>query len=214
MVQTISAKDITLEQLESAFNLQRSEDEQFFLEWQSDLPELTDWQRQLLEQVRLGYFNLMAKPPRLEKPVNMAVVSPLLFIGQFYLSPFSLRAERGVEISANDEERGILIKGNLDTLVLKDQLWVMVIESKQAHFSVEAGFAQILAYMLGNPNAQQPSFGMITNGGSFLFLKLIKTAIPQYASSDLFGIANRRNNLCDVLRILKKLINLSIADNV
>ena len=111
-------------------------------------------------------------------------------------------------------ERGILVKGNLDTLVLKDKLWVMVIESKQAHFSVEAGLAQLLAYMLGNPNSEQPSFGMITNGGSFLFLKLVKAATPIYAMSDLFGIGNRQNGLGDVLRILKKLIHLSTSANM
>jgi len=214
MVQTIPARDITLEQLETHFQLQRVDDEQFFPEWQSDLPELTDWQKQLLEQVRAGYFNLLKQPPLLEKPINLAVVSPLLFIGQFYLAPLNLRAESSVQISAQDEERGVLVKGNLDTLVLKDKLWVMVIESKQAHFSVEAGLAQILAYMLGNPNSEQHSFGMITNGGSFLFLKLVKAATPMYAMSDLFGIGNRQNGLGDVLRILKKLIHLSTSANM
>ncbi|MFP5273065.1 restriction endonuclease subunit R [Coleofasciculus sp.] len=214
MFQTIQARDVTLEQLETHFQLQRVDDEQFFPEWQSDLPELTDWQKQLLEQVRAGYFNLLKQPPLLEKPINLAVVSPLLFIGQFYLAPLNLRAESSVQISTPDEERGILVKGNLDTLVLKDKLWVMVIESKQAHFSVEAGLAQILAYMLANPNSEQPSFGMITNGGSFLFLKLVKAATPMYAMSDLFGIGNRQNGLGDVLRILKKLIHLSISANV
>jgi len=214
MVQTIQAKDVTLGQLETHFQLQRVEDEQFFPEWHGDLPELTDWQNQLLEQVRSGYLNLLKQPPLLEKPINLAVVSPLLFIGQFYLSPWNLRAESTVQIFAQDEERGIIVKGNLDTLILKDKLWVMVIESKQANFSVEAGLAQILAYMLGNPNSAQPSFGMITTGGSFLFLKVVKDTTPLYAMSDLFGIGNRQNGLGDVLRILKKLIYLSSSANL
>lgn len=211
MVQTIQAKDVTLEELETLFHLQRVEDEQFFYEWQDDLPELTDWQRQLLEQVKAGYFNLIKKPPLLEKPVNMTVISPLLFTGQFFLSPFYLRSEKNVEISAEDEDQGVIVKGNLDTLVLKDQLWVMVIESKQARFSIEAGLAQLLAYMLGNPSLEKPCFGMITTGGSFIFVKLVKGETTQYATSDLFGIGNRHNSLYDVLRILKHLIQLAIS---
>jgi hypothetical protein len=205
MVQTIQARDITLEELETLFHLQLVEDEQFFLEWQDNLPEITDWQKQLLDQVKAGYFNLIKKPPLLEKPVNMAIVSPLLFIGQFYLSPFHIRAEKNIEISAEDEE--VIVKGSLDTLVLQDQFWVMAIESKQAVFSIEAGLAQILAYMLANPHPENTSFGMITTGGSFIFIKLVKAEIPQYATSNIFGIRNRGNELYSVLSILKKLVH-------
>lgn len=210
MVQTISAKDLTLEQLEQHFQLQVAEDEGFFWEWQQDLPELTDWQSQLLDEVKAGYFNLIKYPSLLEKPINMTVLSPLLFIGQFYLAPFNIRAETSVEIAATDETNEVIVKGNLDTLVLKDRLWVMVIESKQARLSVEAGLPQILAYLLGNPQLEKPSFGMITNGGSFIFIKLVKGEKSRYATSDLFGIGNRKNNLSDVLRILKKIIHISL----
>ncbi len=213
MVQTIQAKEISLIELEMLFQLQRVEDPQFFYEWQRDLPELTEWQRQLLDQIKAGYFNLLKKPPLQELPINLAVVSPLLFTGQFYLSPFDLRAEKNVEISAEDEEKSVIVKGNLDTLVLKDKLWVMVIESKQAKFSVEAGLAQILAYMLDHPNPNNSCYGMITNGGSFLFVKLLKGKSLQYATSDLFGINNQKNNLYDVLKILKHLIELAISFN-
>ncbi|NER95888.1 MAG: restriction endonuclease subunit R [Symploca sp. SIO1B1] len=210
MVAAIPAKNVTLEQLEKHFNLQLAEDEDFFWEWQEDLPELTDWQLQLLAEVKAGYFNLIKQPPLLEKPVSLTILSPLLFIGQFYLPPFNIKAETSIEITAPDEEQGLIVKGNLDTLILRNQLWVMVIESKQARFSVEAGLAQILVYLLGNPSGDQPSFGMITNGGSFIFVKLVRGEIPRYATSDLFGIGNRRNNLQDVLKILKKLIDISL----
>ena len=49
-----------------------------------------------------------------------------------------------MEISEEDE--GVIIKGSLDTLVLKDRLWLMVIEAKRGSFSIEAGLPQILAY--------------------------------------------------------------------
>jgi hypothetical protein len=42
MVQTIQAKEITLLDLETTFGLQLVEDEQFFREWQDNLPEVTN----------------------------------------------------------------------------------------------------------------------------------------------------------------------------
>ncbi len=166
MVQIIQAKDITLEELKNLFNLQLVQDDQFFREWQENLPELTDFQKQQLDQIKAGFFNLLEHPPMLEKTVNMAIVSPLLFIGEFYLQPFYIKPEKSIEIVEEDE--GVIIKGSLDTLVLKEQLWLMVIESKRISFSIEAGLAQILAYMLANPDPNQPCYGMIATGGSFI----------------------------------------------
>ncbi|MFB2837812.1 restriction endonuclease subunit R [Floridanema evergladense] len=207
MVQTFSAKDISLEELERFFNLQLVEDEDFFREWQDDLPEITDLQKQLLDQVKAGYFNLIKKTPFLEKPINITIVSPILFIGEFYLAPFYIKAETSIEITAEDE--GVIVKGNLDTLVLKDQIWLMIIESKRVTFSIEAGLAQIIAYMLANPNPTQPRFGMITTGSTFIFIKLIPGNPARYATSNLLAIRNRGNELYSVLRILKRLIQLA-----
>ncbi|MGI0496579.1 hypothetical protein ACOKW7_02565 [Limnospira platensis CENA597] len=94
MVQVLAPKDITLEQLETHFQLECVEDDNFFWEWRIDLPELNDWEVQLLEEIKAGYSNLIKQPPLLEKPINLTVVSPLLFIGRFYQSPFNIRAEK------------------------------------------------------------------------------------------------------------------------
>lgn len=203
MVQTIQAKDITLGDLRNNFGLQLTHDEQFFREWQENLPDITDLQKQQLDQVKEGYFNLLAYPPMLEGVVRMAILDPLLFIGGFYLAPFQVKAEKSVRISTEDE--GTIVTGTIDVLVLKDTIWVMVIESKQVEFSIEAGLAQILSYMLANPNPEQPSFGMITTGGSFIFLKLVKGDSPKYGLSRLFSLLNPGNDLYTVLRILKRL---------
>jgi len=208
MVQTIQAKNVTLEELKTLFGLQLVQDEDFFREWQDDLPEITDFQKQQLNQIKAGYFNLLEHPPLLEKTISLSIVSPLLFTGEFYLQPFYIKPEKSVEIS--EEDAGVIIKGSLDTLVLKDQLWLMVVESKRVSFSIEAGLAQILAYLLGNPNPEKPSYGMIATGGSFMFVKLVNGETPRYSISDLFGISNRTNNLQDVLRILKRLTQLVI----
>jgi hypothetical protein len=210
MVQTIQAKDVDLRYLITNFGIQFVEDEQFFREWQDDLSEITDLEKQLLDKVKAGYLNLLNYPPMLEDVVRMAVLDPILFIGDFYLSPFYVKSEQTIDIAEKDDD--VIIKGRIDTLVLKDRFWVMVIESKQAAFSIEEGLAQILAYMLGNPNPDQPSFGMITTGGSFVFIKLVKGAIPQYATSRVFITRNPGNELYSVFRILKRLSQIVISN--
>lgn len=209
MVQTIQAKDVTLEELKTLFDLQIVRDDSFFREWQDELPEITDFQKKQLDQIKAGYFNLLEHPPLLEKTISLSIVSPLLFAGEFYLHPFYIKPEKSVEISEEDE--GVIIKGSIDTLVLKEQLWLMVIESKRASFSIEAGLAQILAYMLANPNPDKPSYGMIATGGSFIFVKLVNGEAPRYGTSNIFEIRNLGNELYDVLRILKRLSQLVIS---
>jgi hypothetical protein len=206
MVQTIQSQNITLRDLIDKFGLQFVENLQFFPEWQENLPEITDSEKQQLDKVKVGYINLLNYPPLLENVVRMSVLDPILFIGDFYLSPFHVKAEKSVTIAEEDE--GVIVTGSLDVLVLRNQFWVMVIESKKASFSIEAGRAQILAYMLANPHPEKPSFGMITTGGSFIFIKLIKGERPQYGLSNTFITLNRGNELYDVLRILKRLSQL------
>jgi hypothetical protein len=67
MVQTIQAKNVTLEELQTLFGLQLVRDDNFFREWQDELPEITDFQKQQLNQIKAGYFNLLEHPPLLEK---------------------------------------------------------------------------------------------------------------------------------------------------
>ena len=203
MVQTIPAKDITLRDLVTQFGIQLVQDEQFFREWQDDLPDVTDLEKQLLDRVQAGYFNLLNYPPLLEDAIKLAVLSPLLYLVGFYLFPFHIRSEQTIQITEEDE--GVIITGKIDVLVLKEQLWVMVIESKQPSFSIEAGLAQILAYMLANPQQDKPVFGTIVTGGSFIFIKLVKGGTPQYATSNLFEIRNFGNDLYRVLSILRRI---------
>ncbi|MHC5596751.1 MAG: restriction endonuclease subunit R, partial [Nostoc sp.] len=149
MTQTIQAKDTDLRYLIDKFGIQLVLDDLFFHEWQENLPEINDVDKQLLDKVKTGYLNLLNYPPLLEDVVRMAIVDPLLFIGDFYLAPFYVKSEESIDIAVPDED--VIIKGRMDTLILKDQFWVMIIESKRASFSIEQGLAQILAYMLGNP---------------------------------------------------------------
>jgi len=225
MSQTIRASDISLHDLKSKFGLQRTFDEPFFPEWQLALfPELNDFdfevqvflpkklepRKHFLNQAKEAYFNLIEYPPLLEDTIKMAVLAPLLNLAGFYLYPFHTKSEYSVKIETVDRE--IVVEGKIDVLVLKEQLWIMVIESKQAAFSIESGLAQILAYMLANNNQEKPYFGMITTGGSFVFIKLVKGEIPQYALSRVFELNNPGNDLYTVLGILKRLEQVALNE--
>ncbi|MGK7919903.1 MAG: restriction endonuclease subunit R [Trichodesmium sp.] len=202
MVQTIQSQEVTLRYLIDNFGLQLVRDEQFFREWQDDLPEISDLEKELLNQVQEGYFNLLENPPVLEDIVRMAIVDPILFIGKFFLYPYHIRSEKSINLELADKE--VIIRGRIDTLVMKEKLWVMIIESKRAEFSIEAGLAQLLTYLLASPDSKHPNYGLIVTGGSFIFVKLVKTKIPQYGTSKMFVIRNPGNELFDVLRILKR----------
>lgn len=64
---------------------------------------------------------------------------------------------------------------------------------------------QALAYMLGNLETAQPTFGMITNGNEFLFLKSTRQPAAEYANYRLFSLVNPSNELYIVLQVLKQL---------
>ncbi|MGA9382346.1 MAG: hypothetical protein WBV73_26600, partial [Phormidium sp.] len=204
MTQTIQASIIKIDELELRFNLKEIIDNQFFPEWQENLQKISEWEKESLDRLKSGYLNLLKKPPFLENSVRMAVLHPLLFIAGFYLFPFDVKPEKSVTISLEDED-GLIIEGRIDALILQDQFWLLAIESKRAGISLEAGIAQLLAYMLGTPNPEKPIFGMLTNGSHFLFAKLVKTPTPQYALSDEFVLRKRENELYQVLSILKRL---------
>jgi len=203
MVQTLQARNVNIRDLIDQFGLQLVRDRQFFTEWQEDLLELTDQEKQFLDKVREGFFNMMQYPPYLEKAVQISVLSPLLFLADFFLPPFHMRAEQSTEILS--EDNGIMIRGQLDLIVLKERLWVLVIESKEFSYGPQAGLALLLSYMLANPESEKPSFGILTSGANFSFVKLLKSSPPQYGISEQFDLLNEGNELYPVLQIMKRL---------
>ncbi|MCP4104577.1 MAG: restriction endonuclease subunit R, partial [Desulfobacteraceae bacterium] len=49
MTDIVSAKDVTLYDLEKKFDLRLNEDRQFFPEWQADLPEINSEDKKFLD---------------------------------------------------------------------------------------------------------------------------------------------------------------------
>ncbi len=205
MAQTIAAQKIEFHDLKTKFGLQQVHDDAFFTEWQHDLPEVTASEQESLDRIKQNYLYLLEYPV-MESIVKMVVLSPLLDLAGFYEPPFRVEGETSIQVAAEDE--GDVIQGCIDVVVIQAQLWVTTIAAKNSEFSITKAIPQALAYMLATPNANQPAFGAVLNGSEFLFLKLVPGKVPQYATSDLFSLLNRGNDLYAVLRLLKRLRGL------
>ena len=203
MVQAIPATEVTLRELRQTFDLKHSPDLDFFREWTEMSTSPDEAEKALLDRVKANFWELMEDPPMLENSVKMVVLAPLLDLCGFYHKPFKIETETSINIQMQDE--GAVIRGRIDVLVLKQRLWLLVIESKRSDFAVTRAIPQALAYMLGNPAVKQPTFGMITNGNEFLFLKVSHPPAAQYSNSRLFSLVNPNNELYPVLQILKQL---------
>jgi len=205
MVQTIQARDISLYELEEKFGLQLVTNANFFTEWINDLPSLNDIENLSLERVKSNYLNLTQHLSMSEEAVKMVVLSPLLDLAGFYQRPFEVETEQSTSISAVDES--IILKGNIDVLVIQKRFWVLVIESKSTKFDVLTALPQALAYMLDTPNIQQPTFGLLVNGREFVFVKLVQQEKPKYARSYALSI-ERDTEFQQVLSVLKRISEL------
>lgn len=209
MLQVIPAQDITLSQLTELSGLTITYNAQFFTEWLNNLPEITDLEKQQIDRVKNNYISLVNRQPLSENMVKMVVVEHLLDLADFYSYPFDVKDEKSVNLVVEDRET--IIRGRLDFLVLKNQLWLAIIESKKAGISLRPAIPQVLAHMLNNPQLERPVFALLTNGDHFLFIKLTQTPTPEYALSDEFSLMRRENELYQVLSILKKLAQIIIS---
>jgi len=191
----------TLAKAERQFNLSRTEDATFFSEWQERLPDLATEEQIALEQLRRRYLYQRAEGQLLEGTVTLLLASPLLTIAGFYDPP--LRAEAAVQLTLEDGED--VLQGRIDVLVLLSQLWVVVLESKKTALSVWVALPQTLAYLMANPQPEQPSFGMVTNGDDIFFVKLVQGEQRQYALSRVFSPFTSSQELYSALQILKRM---------
>lgn len=199
----LSAEKVTLDDLQRYFGLDDRPDPAAFLEWQQDLPTLTDDDRSRLDKAQ-AHYNHLSKRPILEAMVKMVILSPLLELAGFYDAPFYATSEKSVNISTQDDK--LTVRGKIDVLVTLDQFWILVIESKQSGIAIDSGIPQALTYMLAAPNPTIPLYGMVTNGNNFIFIKLHNNT---YQLSDEFSL-RRRGDLYQVLAILKHLANVLI----
>lgn len=205
MVQAISKQIVSLNQVHERFGLRRAEDDpcgickavRFFIEWRENLTQLSAEEKVRLDQIKQRYEYQQADSPLFEETVKLLIVSPLLDLAGFYEPPFRFRTETPVSFEFDDDET---IQGCIDALIIQQQFWVLVIEAKQTRASIEVGIPQLLTYMMASPDAQQAVFGMVTNGSSFAFAKIFEQS---YDFSDVYSLISRRNQLYEVLSVLK-----------
>ncbi|MBW4684329.1 MAG: type I restriction endonuclease subunit R [Komarekiella atlantica HA4396-MV6] len=205
MVSSVGVTDTikSLSDLQTRCNLRQADSDRFFCEWVDDLPELSQQEQAGVARIKQRYDYHRVDGLLLEGTINLLVVSPLLELAGFLDPPFRIRSPYGVALELEDPDE--TIRGFIDTLVVQERLWILVVESKRTSISVPAALPQLLDYMLTTPQSNKPVFGMATNGDEFMFLKLTLTETPQYDVSRTFSLFPRRHELGEVLQILKRL---------
>ncbi len=193
----------TVAEAERRFQMSRTEDETFFPEWQTGSSTLSATERNNLDQLRQRYVYQRSEGQLLEGTVTLLLASPLLAAAGFYDPPFLIKAEESVQLRLDDGEE--ILQGRIDVLVIKNRLWVVVLESKKTALSAWAALPQTLAYLTATPQAQQSSFGMVTNGDDIFFIKLTQQPLRQYAVSRVFAPFASKQELYSALQILKRI---------
>ncbi|MDY6784901.1 MAG: type I restriction endonuclease [Cyanobacteriota bacterium] len=205
MVPTLGiAEAITnLKDIREKFDLSRSNDPLFFRKWIEHLPDLTESEKEILDRLQNRYFYYADEGSITEGTIEIVAIAPLLEVLEFCDPPFKIRSEQAVRVEVEDRETPL--QGFIDALVVQEQLWVVVIEAKRYGFNVSFAIPQTLAYMMGNSNLEQPTFGMATNGEDYIFIKLDRQG-KQYDLSDKLTLSTRRQNeLYEVVRIMKRI---------
>ena len=213
MVQTypISKTITTLADLEERFKLSPTENDLFFREWQQDLPDLTSQEQETLDQIKHRFLRHRKQGPLAEGVINQLLISPLLTLAGLYDEPFYVTTEASVELEV--EEGDEILRGRIDTLVIAQQLWVILVESKST-IAFPVALPQAMTYMIANPNPQFPVYGLIGNGDEFMFIKMLTQGVPQYDLSNIFSLLlPHRNQLYEVLSILKQIAKI-MATNI
>lgn len=196
-----------LNEAHAKFNLSQTADSNFFTEWFEDLTILTDSEKESLNRLKNRYLYYAADGAITEGTVNVIIFSPLLELMGLCDSLFKIRSEQLVKVEIeNGGEEESLLEGFIDTLVVQNRLWAVLIESKRYGFSVMQALPQSLAYMMANPNSEIPVFAMISNGEDYIFVKLLQQ-VWQYALSNKFTLSNpQRNELYEVIQAIKRII--------
>lgn len=208
MAQTAVTQVIkTLNHVHQKLGLIRASDSHFFTEWYEGLPVLTASEREALDLIRQRFRYHREEGQVAEGTMNAIVVSRLMEFAEVYDLPFRLRSEVPVEIETTIENE--TLRGRIDFLVVQERFWRVIIESKETEFDVEMGIPQTLAYVMASPLEQVPLFGMITNGNSFIFLKVDRER-RDYDFSETYSMLSRSNRLYDVLQILKSIAGLVV----
>jgi len=202
----------TIAEAERKFGLSRSESKDFFMDWYDQLPEISPSNRANLEILWQRYIYHRSGGHLLESTVMLLSVSPLLTIAGLYDPPFRIKAEESISINISDSEE--TLQGRIDVLVLRDRIWIVVLESKKTMLSVWSALPQTLAYLMASPNSggthpteTRPTFAMLTNGDDIVFVKLEG---KQYGMSQVLAPLVNQGELEMAWRVLRKIAEIEV----
>lgn len=206
MPQEPQLETLSLTDLYDRYGLERVSATGFFSEWQENLPEISDKDKLLLARIRQSYFNLMNHVPCMGRPIQTVVVSPLLFLGNFFTSPFKVQEEAAQTIEVEDD--GIVFKGQLVTFSITSQFKLMLVESEELALSMSAGLSPMLNFMLHHLHGTQPLYGVVVAASNFIFLKMQRQSPDagdqiHFALSDAFSIWGADEEFYRVFQIVK-----------
>ena len=223
MVTTIAVTQAvkTLKEAHELFDLSKIAGADFFTEWQSDLPELSNLEKAELTRLKNRYLYYLEGGEISEGTANFIMLSPLLNALGLCDPSHRIAGEQWTRLSlTTDTEQGqTMIEDRMDALVLQDDIWLVVVEGKRGGFNVLQAIPQTIAYMMASPRLNgassvgpRPLFGLATNGYDYLFLKLQLGDLNQYALSHNFTLlSDPANNLVRVGQILKKLTSVRVS---
>jgi hypothetical protein len=208
----ISKTILTMAALQQRFGIVPSSEQQFFPEWSSHLPELTPAEIDALDRMKARFDRHRNRGALAEGTIIQLLIAPLLTLAGLYDEPFFVSTEPSLEIELEDHDE--ILRGRIDTLIIHQQFWALVIESKST-IAFSIALPQAMAYMMANPYPDRPVYGLITNGDEFMFIKMLTQGLPQYDLSNVFSLLiPRRNQLYDILQILKQIRLMMLQPNL
>jgi hypothetical protein len=109
MVSTVGITDTikSLSDLQTRCNLHQAEDENFFNEWLTDLPQLNPQEQSGITRIKRRYDYHRVDGLLLEGTINLLVVSPLLELAGFLDSPYRIRSPYGINLEIEEPETTI-----------------------------------------------------------------------------------------------------------
>lgn len=207
VVKVINASSLTLQEIRQQFQLQPEflEDLAAFL----PLQNLTPTQQERLTSIRADWDRYLSAGKVSEGEVKVLILSRLL-VEAGYLSREDLRVsleEQVSEIEVEDGDR--ILRGRMDLLVCREQeratvpLCVLAIETKNSAIDVRAGLPQLLFYMHSFLERQAAVWGLVTNGETYLFVRLVSGTFQLFPYL-VVSSASQAERILDVLTAIAR----------
>ncbi len=209
----VSKTMLTLADVGEKLGLVVSRDPEFFREWRQGLPELTIEEVAAIDRLQARFAAHRYRGTVAEGAVDKLLLSPLLDLVGFYEPEFEMRTESSVAFAVDEGDEGDeVLRGRMDTLIVRDDFWVLVVEAKRTIMAALA-VPQALTYMMCAPQPDRPVFGLVSNGEEFIFLKVVAEPVPLYSTSRLFAtfFPPDGQELLEVVRVLKRVKMGTIA---